>query len=71
MKPNWDCDWISHIISEALIVGKYYRRVNASWGNQRRFCRECVYKVDNSWMLFNKIIIIIIITSNNLMSGIC
>jgi hypothetical protein len=30
MKPNWDCDWISHIISEALIVGKYYRRVNAS-----------------------------------------
>ena len=50
MMPNWDCDWSSHIISEALIVGKYYRRVNASCEHPTpRGIVESVYrKVVNS-----------------------
>ena len=45
MMPNWDCDRSSHIISEALIVGNYFRRVNAlcEHPNQRRIVKS-VYR---------------------------
>ena len=51
------------------MIIRNHRRVNASSEHPTPRGRKCtVYRVDNFWMLFNMIIIIIIVIATNFLS---